>query len=335
MIGSVLRNRHVKMGMQKVIGSLPGGLAFSLNEASVRLVRGSVQQRIDTVERSDKCLSNLKTLRNDVNFDMQGARVLELGTGWHGVDIILFHLLGAEQITTVDHWPHLSLESIRVQIETIDAKRGLLDFEVLGRKEEIYDRLDTLARAATDSNVLSELLNSMDVSYEIVKRCDVTNVNLPNESIDLFYTESVLQRIPERTLTRILSHVGHNLLSPNGVVFARTDQSDINTQEHVDRNAWGLEYLKHSDWFWNLLCSEKLNYQNRLRESDFIKLFERGAIHVLKPHSVAREEDVKRLQGLRLARRFRNHDLHDVAIKHSTILGRKDPAAPCAESVGS
>jgi len=110
MLQKLLRKRLVKMGIQKAIGLLPEKPAFFLNEASIKLVQGPVQQRIDTAERGDRCLSHLKKLQKDVDFDLCGATVLELGTGWHGLDIILFHLLGAAHIVTVDHWPHLHYE---------------------------------------------------------------------------------------------------------------------------------------------------------------------------------------------------------------------------------
>lgn len=324
MLGNILRMRLVKMCIQKVIGSLPSRLAFSLNEASVRMLRGQVQHRFDTVERANKGLSNLRMLQEDVGFEMSGANVLELGTGWHGIDIILFHLLGAASVVTVDHWSHLRVEVVKDQIEGIYHAREELDFEILGQKEEFYNRLDDLRHKAASCPALKDLLAVMGVSYRITKHSDVSKLNLVEKSVDLFYTESVLQRIPDKVLFRIVNYVGNVLLTSEGVVFARTDQKDIHTQDHVAGDSWGLEYLKYSDPLWNLLSSEKLNWQNRLRESDFVELFENSAMHIVKTHSVAEEADVKYIQGMRLAKRFRGYDLRDIAVRTSIIVAKRD-----------
>jgi len=162
----------------------------------------------------------------------------------------------------------------------------------------------------------------------------VTKIHQPEKSIDLFYTMSVLQRIPQKPLFHFINHIGNNLLSQNAAFLVNIDQKDIHTQEHVGNSDWGLEYLKYSDWVWNLLSSEKLNCQNRLRESDFVKLLNISNMSVKKVYSIVEEGDMKRLKGMKLPNRFREYDLRDLATRASIIIGKKGPVDTCAESVG-
>ena len=94
------------------------------------------------------------------------------------------------------------------------------------------------------------------------------------EKIHLLSSESVLQRIPVDDLMKNFKSISKNLEATNAVSCHRTDQKDINAQEHVGTRLIKLDYLRHSDFFYNNVMSCRFNMQSQLRECDFIKILE-------------------------------------------------------------
>src|SRR5687768_8110038 len=48
---------------------------------------------------------------------LHNAKVIDVGTGWTGNDLILMHLLGASEIHTVDRYPNLNLVCIQTSVD--------------------------------------------------------------------------------------------------------------------------------------------------------------------------------------------------------------------------
>jgi len=123
MIKKIARDWRVKMAAQKAIGLLPSRLAFPLNDRMVGLATGNRSARIDTIWRANKCLENVSLVREAGAWRTDTLdSVLEMGTGWHGIDLIVLHLLGGREIVTVDHWPHLKGEELFEQIKKMEGR---------------------------------------------------------------------------------------------------------------------------------------------------------------------------------------------------------------------
>jgi hypothetical protein len=326
-LGELARDWRVKVAIQNVLAVLPGTLGFKANEACVRLLRGYVD-KTDTNRRIEKGISNLALIQRETGVSFVDVSVLEVGTGWHGIDLVLFSLVGAKHIYTVDHHQHLTLQSIQSHTPAILSPQSL-------------ERLSELAPGVTERaaaldwkkwGTLPEALRQLNVTALVSRSCLTNRLDIPSASIDVFYSDSVLHRIPEGDLALLLQDVGQRLLRSGGVCFHRTDQCDINSQSHIDQSLWRLAYLKYPDWFFDRIISGRFNSQNRLRESDFIKLLESSEVRVIFKESVMHKEDLERMETFRVAKRFRGKSLEDLATVRSTLVGRKDaghrPGAP-------
>lgn len=314
----IAKNWKVKVAAQRILSLLPRKWGFELNEKLTGYVMRS-GHRI-RAERIPKGLDNIEMLYRETAFDINGKNVLEVGTGWHGVDLIIFFLLGARQITTVDHHQYLTLDGIRASVRYFKESKCLRRLEMLNFQEERWEFLKT---KCTQTNSLTDLLNLLNVKYIISDSSNFGDLPVEPDSIDLFYSESVLQRIPGDHLQRFMKYVGDTLMKEHAVFFHRTDQKDINSQDHVDSNLWGLRYLKYSDFFFNTFISGKLNSQNRLRESDFLEIIDKSTLSALYLESYLRKEDINRLRKVRLCRKFQAKDLQDLATRASKIVGTK------------
>jgi hypothetical protein len=309
----------IKILVQNLIGCLPGNLGFRLNEWIVARVKGGVDGRMDFNMRVGLTRDALRLLQDKCSTRIMGLTVLEIGTGWHGLDPLIFYLLGAKKIYTIDHHRHLTFAAIQSKIalfETSSVREMLLPF---GDEAVFEYRLRTLKRSAQMHTELHAFLAELGIEYFIRRSCMTTQVPIPEKSVDIFYSSSVLQRIPEADLLANMRHVGRSLLSDNGVFFHLTDQRDVNSL--ADKDLWHLDYLRYEDRLYNTFISGKFNSQNRLREADFIDVISHSGMHVIYMKSLYREADVSRLRSFRVARRFGHRPLVELAIYHSQLVG--------------
>ena len=319
LLGELAHDWRLKIAVQNALGVLPGTLGFKANEACVRLLRGYVD-RTDTGRRIEKGIANLALIQRETGVSFDDVTVLEVGTGWHGIDLVLFNLVGAKRIYTVDHHRHLALESLRTHTP------GILSPQNLERLAELAPgvRQRAAALAWEDWATLDQALQGLNVTALISRSCLTDDLDIPPESVDVFYSDSVLHRIPEKDLAVLLKDVGERLMRPGGVCFHRTDQCDINSQPHIDPRLWRLAYLKYPDWYFDTIISGRFNSQNRLRESDFIELLESSGVRIACKESVLHKEDLERMRTFKVADRFRGKSLEDLATVRSTLIGRKD-----------
>ena len=318
---SIARNWRVKVAVQFLLGLLPRSLGFRVNEWVTSYVRGGLEERIDPQPRYLKGINNIAMIRHQAEgFSLAGKRVFELGTGWHGIDLVIFYLLGAEQIITIDHHTHLTFEYLASSINSLYSDPEVIEELRKQGLDEI--RLSKLQESVSQAVSLEDLLMILLTDYRIITSREYSDLNLDGP-VDLFYSESILQRIPIPHLEDLFRVVSSQL-SDKGVVFHRTDQKDINAQSHVDQGLWDFNYLRYSDGFFNFFMSGKFNSQNRLRESDFLELLEGSGMVPIYLESHYSKTDLEKLKDFQVARRFQGKTVEDLAVKHSKIICRKD-----------
>jgi hypothetical protein len=139
------------------------------------------------------------------------------------------------------------------------------------------------------------------------------------EQVDFFYSESVLQRIPIPHLKDLFSNLSKSM-PDGGITFSRTDQADVNALGHADSQLWALNYLRYSEFYFNNVLSCRFNSQNRARESDFLKLFIDAGMQPVFIDSYVLESDISRLRNIKLASRFKDKPMDDVAIRSSLMV---------------
>jgi hypothetical protein len=302
---------RVKLLGEKICSFLPFGYKLA-STARNKLVNTEV----DCLERIDKGLDNLAMIRKLTGFDPENKRILEVGTGRHGIDCLIFYVLGAEAIYTFDHVLHLEKDIMASAIEPLLGRLDDISAEFEVDKSKMVTRIEDIV---TDGS-LEDMLSSCNTMYF---KYPIHEAGLNPESIDLFFSESVLQRIPIDHLKQVIETLSE-LLSSTGISFHRIDCKDINSQDRFyDSGLWALHYLKFSDFVWNLICSERLNSQNRLREFEFIDLLESAGVKTVYVESLRKKEDLERLRDFPLFKRFKEMPLEEVAVRCSKIVSTK------------
>lgn len=329
--GSPLRrlagNWWVKVLGQKTIGLLPGRLGREANLAVARVFQGRIAERPTAAEyRVLRSVRNLEIVREHTGVVLGGGHVLEIGTGWRGCDPALFFLFGADRVTTVDHERWLKLDSFIHSIDLIERLWPRIEAEARHHTPDAAARLALLTTVRDRAESLDEALDRLAINYRIAPSADPRSVGVAPGTVDLFYTESVLQRIPRQRIGYHVAHVCEALLKNGGAVFHRTDQRDIHTLEHVGNDTWALGYLRFSDWVFDTFLNGRFISQNRLRESDFLDLLQSCGIAIRYVESRRENSDLERLPSIRLAGRFRDKTPEDVVTRCSLIVGQKCPA---------
>jgi len=318
LLKTVAHDYRVKMAAQKMISFIPGRMGFKVNQFMTNLSRRGESDHIDIKSRFLKGIDNIKKIKKCTpkEFTLSEKTVLEIGTGWHGEDLLIFFCLGARKIITIDHYQHLTFKSVMNSAKALNDADVVKAFHSVYPSSVLIEKIAHLEQILGQANSLSDILEALSVSYIIMSSGEYKNFEI-EDSLDLVYSESVLQRIPERHLQDLFEAIRTHL-NQDAISFHRTDQKDINSQDHADEKLWPLHYLKYSELMWQAMQC-RFNYQNRLRESDFISLLA-GYTPPMCIESYCRDGDIKRLESIKLATKFQGKSMEDIAVRSSIFI---------------
>jgi hypothetical protein len=299
-----------KHAVQKIIGLIPYG--YSIQEG--------IKERLQHWDRRSPSGTTLKHLKSAVErLNAHGIEppkvVVEQGTGWSGTDLLIFYLGGAERILTYDVRPWLRVELMRRSArEILDAPEVLagwngIDSDVLRDRSEILRRSLNLP--------LTEMLSVLKIEYRTNTRFDYTEAE--DESVDLFFSNSTLQRIRPEVLRKIVHH-SRRFLKNGGVSCHRVHMHDIH--RITDKRVPHYYYLTISDRLWNLMTTTYLNYQNRMRMPEFIALFD--GFHIETDNVLWWEQQPVGYVKERLMDKYPDFTLQQIAAWQVDIFARKN-----------
>jgi ubiquinone/menaquinone biosynthesis C-methylase UbiE len=300
--------------LQEVLAIVPFG--ESVNH-QLQQIRGSNNptQVDDGVKHG---IEIVKLLAENGLQNIQGKKILEVGTGWLPILPVLFSFLGSSKIYTYDHVPHLRFKLVTSTLLQVEKKFPLIS-------ESLRVPIDGLKaqreKVIIDSN-LKTFFNSMNISY--IAPGDASHTNLPDNSFDLFFSNAVLEHVPEETV-RSLSREALRILRPGGLYY-----NYIGLHDHYvsfDRKISKVNFLKYPEWLWRLLAKNKITYLNRLRNSQFIEIIKNCGFEILSVHNHIDNSSLEALKTMKLDKRFKTLELEDLAVTLSEIVARKIPVS--------
>jgi SAM-dependent methyltransferase len=210
-------------------------------------------------------------------------------------------------------------------LKACGAERVILtDIELLSDSTTFRHASDlvekSLDRLADVSGVERELLktNLFRVNFEEYRsppRLD----ELQSNSVDLVYSRTVLEHIPKSVLKKLLVEWSR-LLNPGGFCIHFIDNSDH--FQHRDKSLSRLNFLTLSDRAWKFACFNPQNYQNRLRHSDYLKLFSNAGFDLVYVKGKLDTQALADLDHLVIDKKFTGYDREDLAILTSVIVAQ-------------
>lgn len=260
----------------------------------------------DDPGNSDYCITNglqqLVALR-DAEVSVEGAEVLEFGTGWLPLIPLLFHLGGARRLILTD--------VVR-----------LMDAQTIGRaKAIITGRMRDIAAALLQSPENLQARLRMPLEFDYLAPWDAAAQ--PADSADLIISRAVFEHVPQAQLRGAIAEF-HRILRPGGAMCHMVDNSDH--WQHWDRRLSRVDFLRFEEAgpIWRLAQLNAHIYQNRLRHDDYRRLFTELGFSVLSMQGEPDPVCLQDLAALPLASQFRGRDPRDLAILTSLFVVRKD-----------
>ncbi len=185
------------------------------------------------------------------------SRFFEFGAGWDFAQALAQHALGVREQLVVDI-RRLGRTDI-AEAAVASLVRLMPEFAAAsgpgGRDEEA---------------TLEGLLAAYGIEYRAP--ADARATGLPDRSIDCVTSTDTLEHIPPADIAAILREC-HRVLADDGIMSFRVDYRDH--WAYFDRRITPVNMLQYSDRRW-ARYNPSLNYQNRLRHDDYVRLFEAG-----------------------------------------------------------
>jgi hypothetical protein len=301
-------NWRIKAGVQSLLSSLPYG--YELNYVLRRYITRTVPAN-DTVFAYDRrfAAEHLAALRKHGAHRIEKSLFYEFGVGWDLTIPLTLYSLGVNRQLVIDLRRLIKLPLVQRSVARLAASRAQFGF---------VRTPDSLARETTCSHLIGTLRASYGIDYRAP--FDARYTGLKSESVDYITATKVLAQIPVKDLRDILWEC-QRILRPGGLIRVLNDYRD--TYSYADPTISLYNFLQFSNAEWRRY-NPALNYQNRLRHVDHIRLFREAAFEIVESvpgydHNTSHEI----LKKIPLAPQFRHYSLDDLAPVRGVILARK------------
>jgi SAM-dependent methyltransferase len=257
------------------------------------------------------CAAHAAAFEKYATIEKDGA--LEIGTGWYPIVPIGLYLLGFSNIVSIDISSLISRKSVLAAINRFS------DYQSSGKLSDFLPvadaaRLEAARELATGGLSAVELMSEMGIRLVVG---DASATDFPDDSFCLIHSNNTLEHIYPDVLRKIF-HEFHRILRPNGLMSHNIDMSDHFA--HLDRSITNFNFLKFSDREWKMI-DNSIQPQNRLRITDFEKMFKDSGFQILK-----REDRVgtkEQLNSIRLAKKYSSYSVEDLLVTHSQLVSKK------------
>jgi ubiquinone/menaquinone biosynthesis C-methylase UbiE len=164
-------------------------------------------------------------------------------------------------------------------------------------------------------NILKRLelgsLKELNIDYVTYKGQRMPFID---QEFDFITTTSVLEHVPFSEIRNLILET-YRCLSKNGM--ASHYIAHIDHWSHTDSSLHPMNYLRYSDVKWKYF-NPSLNFQNRLLQSEYVKLFEDCGFQILMKESYKCE-----LPEFSIDDKFMNCSIDDLTTTHSWIVVKK------------
>ncbi|MCG8457156.1 MAG: class I SAM-dependent methyltransferase [Holophagales bacterium] len=297
----------------------PGGVfLYQLLQARLGRFRDSEYLRIRFRKQRDLAATSLE--HGGV---VEGATVVEVGTGWVPIVPLGFWICGAREVVSYDLHRFLSPPLVHYVLRWMVEHRDelLALWRDLVPPSELRRRLDELARFRGG---VRELLELAGVRY--LAPADASATGLEAGSADLHISTNVLEHVPPPAVRAILEE-GARVLGPRGLAIHHADPSDHFS--HADPAISRIHFLRFEEREWARWSGNRFAYLNRLHDSDYRELLADSGLELRACHAV-QDPEVRQLleDGFPLASPFRRKPFEELSHRHMTYV-----AAPSAREL--
>jgi SAM-dependent methyltransferase len=318
-------NWRTKALIQRCVASLPDAVSNQLYFRLQRHLGGLRPSRIDPTSR---LLRGMEICREIVaqGRTPRGADFIEIGTGWRLNLPIACWLCGARSVWTLDLNRYLQFSLVCEDLRYLQRHRD----ELLARlRREYGDVLDeTRWRRLVEYQPTNFADLSALCSINYLAPTDARETSFAPGSFDFHVSANVFEHVPPEVLRGILTEA-NRILKPDGLLVHRVDHSDHFS--HFDRKLPAIHFLRYTDAQWRRYAGHRFAYVNRLREDDYISLFDSCGQRIRAVRSEPDAEVQKSLmKSFPLDARFRDKATDTLSRLLSVFVAAPQPACVSA-----
>lgn len=256
---------RVKVAMFWLFDRLPGGrLLYYLTQKYV--TKTVPRQLSPTIATSEAFLETWYSLqRHFAGQAIAGKTLFEFGAGWDLFGNLVYWCYGVDHQIVVDvtRWARPDQVNIVIRHLQADPPPGA-------------KRVPKIQIVSDDRQWEADLLAKYGIDYRAP--ADAARSGLPDGSVDAITSTSVLEHLPPAMIPPILREC-RRILRPDGVMCHFVDHSDH--YAHSDPSIGPYNFLVFTARQWRRY-NPRIHYQNRLREDDYIPLFEQAGFTVIE-----------------------------------------------------
>ena len=303
---------RIKGTLQKVLGWVPGG--DRIHHILQRRVGGLADFGRECDIKVDDwrlMMGHLQSARARVD----GGTLLEMGTGWYPTFPLCLYLAGAARVYTVDLNRLLRTEMTIALADRL-ANHVALIAQVSGKPEaEVAERQRAVAAALRGGASIGA---ATDGVIEYRAPSDAARTELPAGSIDVLFSNSVLEHVPGEVIEACFREA-MRILRPGAIVFHSVNCGDH--YAYFDRTIDQLHYLQYSEAEWAKWNNSFL-YQNRLRAIDLTAMARKHGFAIEIDTSRANPERLRQLDAIRVDPHFAHYSRDQLAITSIDFVAR-------------
>ena len=306
---------QLKARVQNAVAALPFG-SSAVYFAIQRSVGGLRPNRNHPMDRFRAALGMVDWIES-TGTNIAGRKFLEIGTGHMANVPTALWLLGAGETLSVDLNRYLSDKLVAESNDYVRRNRDevLALFGDRASNDEFQNRFSQLL---SFRGRLDGLLEMMGVRY--IAPCDARALPVPDNSYDFHVSNTVLEHIPKQALLEILAEA-KRVMKPEGLMVHHIDPSDHFS--HDDDSIAAVNFLRFSDEEWHRWAGNRFMYQNRLRFSEYIALFEQAGLEMMRVEKQVDERSVRELRGgLAIAEKFAGLEAEELATTEISVMAR-------------
>lgn len=303
---------RVKGIVQRALNAVPGGVRINnlLQRSFGEL--SDLERHVETKVVRD-WLVLVENLR-ELGVTPESQHFVEVGTGWVPVLPICFSIGGAASCTTIDQRRQINEPLTFRMLHALERHLPLIA-QASGRAlRDVTSNYDALRGTST----LAALLRQARIHYH--SPADASATGLPDGSIDVVFSNSVLEHVRRESLAQIFRE-SRRVLRSGGVSIHAVNCADH--YAYFDRKITFINYLAYSERQWRLWNNE-FQYVNRLRPRDFVEVAVKAGFDVRLRKVRIRRELKPVLERMSLAAEFRHYD-PDELCSTSVLLGAIRP----------
>jgi SAM-dependent methyltransferase len=252
-----------------------------------------------------------------VEVPVAGVTMVEIGSGWYPTLPLCFYLAGARRIHTYDKTRHLDLTLTRWLTRHIrTGQLPLIASAVKRREDELVAMLNAFEDGLDRTGSLAAASGGV-IDYHAP--ADAMQTGLPSASVDIVFSNSVLEHIPPRVIEGLFEEA-MRILKPGGIVMHAVNCGDH--YAYSDPSITQVNYLQFTDEEW-AIWNNDFQFQNRLRAKEFVAMAERAGFTIELDVRPLRADRLAQLATMQVAPCFAGYTRDELAATTVDFVGRK------------